>query len=171
MAQESCLQATVSELFNKWLHRECITSNANTRFMILVTKSSRVTQQLWASVMRRRRYNASVFCLNKKSLPFQVSELKKTSSGTSRGTMTRSNWVWSLSDEPSLTSINYSSKHKPDSLWSFPTTLNCNIKPVWLSQQALWCVNRIQRAHFVLKSILVHHTGPKYHHDCCCSCI
>lgn len=37
MTQERCLQATVSELFHKWLHRECITSNANTRFMILVT--------------------------------------------------------------------------------------------------------------------------------------
>lgn len=37
MTQESCFQATVKKLLNKWLHRECITNNTNTRFMILIT--------------------------------------------------------------------------------------------------------------------------------------
>lgn len=46
MSQERCLQATVSELFNKWLRRECITSSANTTFYDLAAKSSRVAEQL-----------------------------------------------------------------------------------------------------------------------------
>lgn len=119
--------------------------------------NSRVTQQLCASVIWRRSSNSRVCCLNEKTLSlnlqFQVSQLKKTSWGTSHGTTTVFNRVWSMSAEPRLTSINYSGKHKPHSLWSFQTTLNCNKKPIGLAPHAVCCVHSIKRAHFVLKSI------------------
>lgn len=73
MTQARCLQATVSELFNKWLHRECKHEVLRSRRKEF--QSRRATLSLGST--REKLQRKSFLALTKRVCRFQVSELKK----------------------------------------------------------------------------------------------
>lgn len=114
--------------------------------------NSRVARQLrlgrTEKLQPRGRNSARIVRLDQNSFLFERATVCRfrsvnlTLSWSSHGTTAGFDRVWSTSAEPTLTSISYSSKHKPGSPWSFQTTLNRNKIDHLISPPC--CIARVQ---------------------------